>query len=124
MLLISAEFREGSKAQANNAELKFLYSVPDSLGNPKQIRKRKPAKWFWDPEIADFTADLASFFVLVKSEDPLAKDFMSLQERKPFNRLRRNSAESPKKRRAKHKKPNVQKIRARFFFYRRQRKNG
>lgn len=76
-LQLSSLFKEGTKEAKKNPEVKFNYEVSDSLGNPKSFKVQEDPKTYWDPQLSEKFKQLASFFVLVKKDQPKALEFMS-----------------------------------------------
>jgi hypothetical protein len=113
---LNSLLKEGSPGPTENPEIRFSKTQVDVLNNPKQISVRKIPKWFWDPQLADTFSKLASFFILVKNQDPTALAFMA----KLGARTSLRKSPEPKEK-AQEKKPESKKKESGFYF-RRQRK--
>jgi hypothetical protein len=121
MLLLKNSFKEGSRGRQNNPSLKFSEKEQDALGNPKQIRIKKPPNVFWSPQLAEIFDKLATFLALIKRNEPSTLRY--------FNRIKslvqpptseEKSLEESKKTQFNVNLANL----ARINFHRRQRKRS
>lgn len=114
-LLLRSSFLEGQRAIKTNPRLKEL-DVSDALGNPKMVKIFKRRSTWWSPELSEIFKKLATFFVMVKNNDPSILDFMSNFERKVSHVPRQKAEASQRTEDAR------QSLKARRAYHRRQRK--
>jgi hypothetical protein len=76
MLLLAKHLKVPSKGIKQNPIILFKDDEQDSLGNPKQITINKRSKSISDPSAADICKKLASWFVMIKNQDPHRNSFM------------------------------------------------